>query len=574
METIFMQFGLVLLITLGVSFVMKIMKQPLVIGYILSGIVVGPFVLNFLNGENSTLMVFSEMGIAFLLFIVGLQLSPKVIKEVGKISLVTGVGQIIFTSLIGFLIALVFGFNPISSLYIAVALTFSSTIIIMKLLADKDALDKLYGKISIGFLLVQDLVAIFMLVLITSFSSGGEGSLNFISTILNGVIILMILIPISYYILPKLSNFFAQSQELLFLFSIAWGFGLAVLFSVAGLSIEVGALIAGIMLSMSPYSSEITSKLKPLRDFFIITFFILLGSQMVFGDLGNLIIPALVFSIFVLVGNPIIVILLMSKFGYSNKTGFLAGLTVAQISEFSLILVSLGVKSGALTQEILSFVTLIGLVTIAGSTYMIIYSDWVYKQVSPILMMVSKKKYDKSIKTKTYKYLLLGYNRIGFSIIKSFDKITDNYLVVDYDPKVIELLQSKNINCIYGDVEDLDILESLNISKSRVIVSTIPELSIGILILKTALKGKSKPVVILTERQINDALELYQNGADYVILPHFLGGEYTASLIERAKDNKSIYELERKKDILLLEERKKHGHEHPKIEREQNRSKK
>lgn len=563
-----MQFGLVLLITLGVSFVMRILKQPLVIGYILSGILVGPFALNLLNGENATLSVFSEMGIAFLLFIVGLQLSPKVIKEVGKISLITGIGQIVFTSLIGFVIAMIFGFSPISSLYIALALTFSSTIIIMKLLADKDALDKLYGKISIGFLLVQDLVAIMMLIIISSFSSGGDGSLAFISTILNGLIILMILVPISYYILPKLSGFFAKSQELLFLFSIAWGFGLAVVFSMAGLSIEVGALIAGIMLSMSPYSNEITSKLKPLRDFFIISFFIVLGSQMVFGDITSLIIPAIVFSLFVLIGNPIIVIILMSKFGYSKKTGFLAGLTVAQISEFSLILVALGVKSGALTQEILSFVTLIGLVTIAGSTYMIIYSDWVYKKASPLLSVLNTKTRDKKVETKSYKYLLLGYNRIGFSIIKSFDKITDDYLVVDYDPKVIETLQSNNINCIYGDVEDLDILENINISKSKVVVSTIPEMEVGKLILRSAKKKRTSPVVILTERQIDDALELYAAGADYVILPHFLGGEYMAKLIERATDNKSIYEIERKKDIILLEERKKQGHEHPKVERE------
>jgi Trk K+ transport system NAD-binding subunit len=199
---------------------------------------------------------------------------------------------------------------------------------------------------------------------------------------------------------------------------------------------------------------------------------------------------------------------------------------------------------------------------------MIIYSDWVYKKASPLLSVLNNKSRDKKIETKSYKYILLGYNRIGFSIIKSFDKITDDYLVVDYDPKVIETLQSNDINCIYGDVEDLDILESLNISKSKVVVSTIPELGVGKLILRSAKKTRSCPVVILTERQIEDALELYADGADYVILPHFLGGEYTAKLIERATDDKSIYEIERKKDILLLEERKKHGHEHPKVERE------
>ena len=374
MSNPFIQFGLIILVVLGVSFVMRILKQPLIIGYILSGILVGPSALNLFNGSE-TIVTFSEMGIAFLLFIVGLHLSPKVIKEVGKISLVTGIGQIVFTSLIGYVIGIALGFSWIVALYIAVALTFSSTIIIMKLLSDKDALEKLYGKVSIGFLLVQDLVAIIILIIISSIASGSGASEILLSTVLKGSLFLAILIPISIYVLPRLGDFFAKSQEFLFLFSIAWGFSLSLLFLYAGFSIEVGALIAGIMLSMSPYSYEISAKLKPLRDFFIISFFIVLGSQMILGDISNLIVPAIVFSLFILVGNPIIVMILMGMFGYSKKTGFMAGLTVAQISEFSLILIMLGVKTGSLSQQILSFVTMIGLLTIAGSTYMIIYSD-------------------------------------------------------------------------------------------------------------------------------------------------------------------------------------------------------
>jgi len=376
----FMQFGLIILVVFGVSIIIKLLKQPLIIGYILSGILVGPFVFNLIQ-ESETLNVFSEMGIAFLLFIVGLYLSPKVTKEVGKISLVTGIGQIVFTSLIGYLIGMALGFSTITSVYIAIALTFSSTIIIMKLLSDKDALEKLYGKISIGFLLVQDLVAILILIIVSSLASGtGVGNLVFL-TIVKGLIFVAVLTLISYYALPKLSDFFAKSQEFLFIFAVAWGFGLSILFLYAGFSIEVGALIAGIMLSISPYSFEISSKLKPLRDFFIISFFIVLGSRMVFSDITPLIVPAIIFSAFILIGNPLIVMILMGILGYSKKTGFMAGLTVAQISEFSLILIALGVKTGALTQEILSFVTIIGLLTIAGSTYMIIYSEEIFNKL-------------------------------------------------------------------------------------------------------------------------------------------------------------------------------------------------
>ncbi len=553
----FVQFGLIILVVFGVSIVMRLLKQPLIIGYILSGILVGPFFLNLIQGSEM-LNVFSEMGIAFLLFIVGLHLSPKVLKHVGKISLVTGLGQILFTSLVGYFIGISLGFSVVTSIYIAIALTFSSTIIIMKLLSDKDNLEKLYGKISIGFLLVQDLVAILILIIVSSLASGaGAGNILF-STIIKGAVLVAVLIPISYYILPKLSDFFAKSQELLFIFAISWGLGLSLLFLYAGFSIEVGALIAGVMLSISPYSFEISSKLKPLRDFFIISFFIILGSQMAFGDISHLILPAVAFSFFILIGNPLIVMILMGALGYSKKTGFMAGLTVAQISEFSLILIALGVKIGHLTQDILSFVTMIGLLTIAGSTYLIIYSDAIFKKIKKFLTIFEKKNVrKKEIPKKDFKYILLGYNRIGFSVVRAFSKITRNFLVVDYNPQVVKELKKVGINAVYGDVDDSEFLEDLRMDKASLIVSTIPEKETNQLILDVLEREKSKPVVILTARQIEDAIDLYDAGADYVILPHFLGGEYTGKLIRNAKDRKREYQKEKKKELRILKERLK-----------------
>jgi Kef-type K+ transport system membrane component KefB/Trk K+ transport system NAD-binding subunit len=564
----FTQFGVVILVVLGVSIVMRLLKQPLIIGYILSGILVGPFCLNIIQ-NTETLNIFSEMGIAFLLFIVGLHLSPNVIKEVGKVSLVTGIGQILFTSLIGYLIATLLGFSAVTAIYIAIALTFSSTIIIMKLLSDKDALEKLYGKISIGFLLVQDLVAILILIVVSSLATGKGAGVLLLSTIIKGLILVAVLIPISYYILPTLSDFFAKSQEFLFVFAISWGFALSILFLYLGFSIEVGALIAGIMLSISPYSYEISSKLKPLRDFFIISFFIILGSQMAFGDISNLIIPAIILSLFVLIGNPLIVIILMGLMGYSKKTGFMAGLTVAQISEFSLILIALGFKTGSLSQEILSLVTIIGLITIAGSTYLIIYSDAIFNKLSGFLGLFERKKIkEKEIPKKKYNYILLGYNRIGFSVVKAFSKITKNFLVVDYNPKVVKELKEKGINAVYGDVDDCEFLEDLGINKASLIVSTVPDKESNRIILSVLNMKKNKPLIMLTSRQIRDALELYESGADYVILPHFLGGEFTSRLIEKAKTNRKRYETEKKKELKILRERIKKGHEHPKIEKD------
>ncbi len=567
----FIQFGLIILVVLGVSIIIRLLKQPLIIGYILSGILVGPFFLNLIQGSE-TLNVFSEMGIAFLLFIVGLHLSPKVIREVGPVAFITGLGQIVFTAAIGYFIALWMGFPSLTSIYIAGALTFSSTIIILKILSDKDALDKLYGKISVGFLLVQDFVAILVLIIVSSISSGagssGAGNV-FLFTILKGFGAVIILSPLSYYVLPKLSNFFAKSQEFLFVFAVSWGFGLSVLFLYAGFSIEVGALIAGVLLSFAPYSCEISSKLKPLRDFFLISFFIILGSQMIFTNISALIIPTIVFSLLVVIGNPFIVMFLMGRMSYSKKTSFMSGLTVAQIGEFSLIFVALGVKFGHVSQEILSFITLISLFTIFGCTYLIMYSEQIYKKFSGVLTIFEREKIEeKEIPKKNYNYLLLGYNRIGFSVIKAFTKITKNFLVVDYNPQVVKELQEKGINAVYGDVDDSEFLEELRVDKSSVIVSTVPEKETNRLILEFVNRNKSKPILLLTGRQIEDALELYSAGANYVILPHFLGGEYTAKLIEHAKDNRDDYKKERQKELKILKERLEKGHQHPKVERE------
>lgn len=564
---VFIQLSLVLLVVLGVSLIMRLLKQPLIIGYIISGILIGPVFLNVIP-KTDTLSTFSEMGIAFLLFIVGLHLSPKVIKEVGKISLITGIGQVVFTSGIGYLLGIALGFDSITSIYIAVALTFSSTIIIMKLLSDKDALDKLYGKISIGFLLVQDLIAIIILIIVSSFSNSGGVASSALIILGKGALILGILFPLCYYLLPKLGPFFARSQELLFVFAISWGLGLAALFLYLGLSIEVGALVAGVLLSVSPYGYEVSSKLKSLRDFFIISFFVLLGSQMIFTDISLLIIPAIILSLFILVGNPLIVMILMGLFGYGRNTGFMAGLTVAQISEFSLILVALGVQVGHVSSEILSFVTIIGLITIAGSTYMIIYSDKIYSAISQYLKIFEKKKIKEKIGIKDdYEYVLLGENRIGFSIMKKFIESKKKYLVIDFNPERVRKLQKKGTRCIYGDVSNSEIINELRLDKAKLMVSTVPEMEVNLMIINKVKQKNKNTIIIVTGRQISDAFELYKAGADYVIMPHFLGGEYTSEIIERAGDNKAEYEIEKTKHIADLKERLKEGQEHPRIEK-------
>ena len=560
---VFIELSILLAITVIIAGLMRLLKQPLIIGYILAGIIVSPYFLNIVQ-STETIKVFSQIGVAFLLFIVGLNLSPKVIREVGKVSLITGIGQIIFTSLFGFLIAKVLGFSTIVSAYIAIALTFSSTIIIMKLLSDKKDLEKLYGKISVGFLLVQDIFVIVLLMIVSSFSGNLQFENISIGSILIGLSIFAGFILVSLSLLPKLSKFFAKSQEFLFLFSVGWGLGLASLFHYLGFSMEIGALIAGIALSITPFHYEISSKLRPLRDFFIILFFILLGSQMVFGNIGDLILPAIIFSLFILIGNPLIVLILMGLLGYKKKIGFQAGFTVAQISEFSLILISLGLSLGHLTEDILSLVTIVGLITISGSTYLVLYSNKLYPYFSKYLSIFEKRNIKKrKEKVKNYDLVLLGYNRIGHDLLKSFKKLGKKYLIVDYNPETIYKLSKQGIDCKYGDIDEEEFLNEIDFSTTKMVVSTVPEFETNYLLIKNIKEENENAIVIVTSYDLEEATKLYKAGATYVILPHFLGGSYASKLIDEHQLDMEKFNKEKENHLKYIEDKKKFGTKHP-----------
>ncbi len=561
---IFTEISVIIAITFIISGVLHYLKQPLVIGYILSGIVVGPSLLNIVTSPE-TMGIFAHIGIALLLFTVGLSLNPRMIKDVGKVSVITGLGQVIFTSGIGFLIAMALGFSAIVSLYIAVALTFSSTIIIMKLLSDKGDTDTLYGKIAIGFLLIQDLVVVLVLIVIASLSDGFNLESLAFGLLIKGVLVLGSLAWASYHFLPKVTRYIANSQEFLLLFSIGWCMVFASLTYALGFSIEIGALIAGVTLAMSPYRYEISSKMRPLRDFFIVLFFILLGSQMEFLDISTQIIPIIIFSAFILIGNPVIVMILMGLLGYTKRNSFLAGLTVAQISEFSLIFISLGITLGHVDKSILSMVTVVGLITIAGSTYMILYADKLYAFLEPLLSIFEKsgKRVDEHRYSGKEKYeaILFGYNRIGFDILRAFESLTNRFLVVDYSPNVISRLRKREINHYYADVNDVELFEELDFSKVKMVVSTIPKLATNILLIQKIKSLQPKAIIIVTAHTIDDALYLYDVGATYVLLPHVLGGVHTASLLKRHMFKITAFRDLREKHIKNLNNRKERGHE-------------
>ena len=555
--SVFVELSIIVFTVTLVSVIMRLLRQPLVVGYIVAGIIVGPYFLNILH-STEVVELFSKIGIAILLFIVGLNLRPDVIREVGLPALITGIGQVIFTSVIGFIISRALGFPPLVSTYIAIALTFSSTIIILKLLSDKGDLETLYGKISIGFLLVQDLIAVLILIAVSgSVLAERETSFLWGYTLLafKGIGVLVVIYLFVRYVLPKFSNFLSSSLEFLFLVSIAWGLGLAALFQSLGFSVEIGALVAGVSFSLLPFADEMGSRLKPLRDFFLVLFFVFLGSQMALSNFESLILPAIIFSLFVLIGNPLIVVILMNIFGFQSRIGFLAGLTVAQISEFSLILVALGVSLGHLNSEVLSLVTLVGIITIAGSTYLILYADSLYPKMRFLLRFFEWRKanFRSSRESKvTPDIIMFGFDRGGENFLGAVKTLTNNYLVVDINPTIINKLAERKIPHLYGDAEDSEFLGILPLESAKLVISTVPDFKTNKLLAERICRLNKGATIIVIGSNIHDARELYRAGVTYVLMPHYLGAQFAARLIALHGFDASAFAVERNAHIRHL----------------------
>ncbi len=545
---------LYLSIIIGIAAVLaviaRMVRQPPIIAYLLAGILISPAMLGpALGGVIGTgtptseiIQVFAHIGVAFLLFIVGLSLDFRVLKEIGGVATIAGLAEIIITGGIGALIALGLGFGSKEILYIGAALAFSSTVVVVKILSDKKEIDTLHGRIALGILIVEDFVAAAALMAIPLVEH--QGSLLWLGGKLGialgaGILVLML----SGVILPRILDYLARNQEALFLFGIAWALSLATLFDALGFSLEIGALIAGMSLASSKYTLELGGKMKPLRDFFVVLFFVFFGSQLAGTINAALIKSALLFSLFVIIGKPLIVMTTLRFFGYKKRTNFLAGSSLAQISEFSLILTLLGFSLGHLSQEIMSLVILIAVITIGVSSYSIYYAHSIFKKLSRFLVLFEGKTHRSECQhEKSYDIILFGYHRIGYKILEELKKMNIPFVVVDYNPKTILSLAKDKVDCMYGDGGDADFLNEIPLHKAKMIISTIPDEASNLTILEKLKKIGSRSAFIATAEQPRIALDLYEAGVDYVLIPHHLGGQYASHLVQQFHTKKEKYQ--------------------------------
>ena len=532
-------FALVLATLLGV--IARFFKQPLILAYIFAGIVISFFKFGNINQEVFELL--SNLGIAFLLFLVGIDLNIRDLKYVGKAALYTGLGQIIFTAFVGFVILSAMGFSAIPSLYIAVAITFSSTVIIIKLLTEKHDLQSLYGKIAVGFLLVQDFVAIIALMILSGFSSGSLSILGFLLIIFKGAILLGAALFASKFFLRYLFRLTSSSVELLFISPISWAFLFSVIGVLFGFSVTIGAFLAGLAIASSPYNIQISARIKPLRDFFIVIFFILLGVSMSQGAASVSVAHVVILSLFILIGNPLIVIAIMKTLGYRNRNSFLASVTVAQISEFSLILMAVGISLGHVTQQMMALVSAVGIVTITLSSYLILYGDKIYRLIEkPLLKLLPEKPHEPYVSNGEQledHVILVGCEQMGWDILTFLKgKIgTAKILVVDFNPEIIKTLVASGYNAVYGDITDPEVLEELELSRAKLIVITDPNIEDNIHLIRFAKDKNFRGPIVATTYWLHDAIALYESGADYVVVPETVGGKHLGRMLGEHWDN-------------------------------------
>jgi Kef-type K+ transport system membrane component KefB/voltage-gated potassium channel Kch len=548
----FFELAIVILIAAVLGVAAKLLRQPIMLAYLITGIIIA--YAGFFNIQNhETFQLFSDLGIMFLLFLVGLEINYSSLRLVGRAALIIGLAQIILTFGASFFLAQFFHFNYLEAAYLAIALTFSSTVIVVKLLSEKRDLSSLYGKLSVGLLLIQDFVAVLLLVFLAGIEAGAGpviGTVLFSLFKAAGLFILMLYL--GRKILPSIFGKVARSPELLFLIGLAWVFFLATLVGKIGFPIEIAGLLAGLALANSSEHFQLAGRVRPLRDFFILIFFVILGAKIVFADFGGLVIPIIVFSLFVLIVKPLIIFVIMGIMRYRKRTIFLTGLTTAQISEFSLILAALGLKLGHISGNVSSLLTAVAIITITASAYFITHANKGFGRLSRFLLLFERRlpkedgMYEKEFKKPV---ILIGGHRTGLNIAMNIP--AKDLLVIDFDPEVINQLRKRNIDYIFGDIADPEIFEKANFGSCRLLISTSPDLEDNLLLLSQLSLLPKRPKTIIRAEDEKEAKILYDHGADYALLPHFTAGQYLGKTIAIDPEMKILEQL-KKKDLEQL----------------------
>ena len=478
--TLLLNLGFIVITAAGFAFLGKLVKMPSIVAYIIAGMVLGPG-LGIVQLDHS-LELISELGIALLLFLVGLELSLQKIKDLGRVAIILGGLQVPMTAAGAYVISTLMGFSVVECVFLAATVTFSSTVVVIKLLDQKGATSRLFGRIAISLFLAQDIVVIIGLTILSGLGSGGDEPFEMVTlakslgiAFAGMVILLLVSLFASRCVLPKPFAWASRSPDTVFIWALCWCFLVVLLAHQFHLSVEIGAFLAGIAIAQLPIHEDLHRRLHPLMTFFVAVFLVTLGIQMDISVLGEVWKYALGLSVFVIIAKPLIVFIILSRLRYSEYTAFQAATASGQVSEFAFILLGLGAGAGLIEGRVVSLGGMVGILTIAISSYLILYSDPLYSafQKLGVLKFFKAKQEPDTEEQHSYEghVIVVGMNALGREVVKQLSGRGETVLAIDTDPRKLE-----GLNCaetLIGSVEYESAVEEIGLSRARLVISAL-----------------------------------------------------------------------------------------------------
>lgn len=560
--------GISILVATVLAFLASLVKQPLLLAYIAAGAAIGPqFGFGWVESK-ADIRIIAEIGLILLLFMIGLELNLKKLKESGKSLITTGVLQFILCAALGFGFFLLLGFTigtpyeyqifgvkvkggEYDLLYLAVCLALSSTTIVVKLLYEKFELDTLAGRLTIGILIFQDLWAIVILSLQPSLAN--PQVLQILIDFGEAAILVLTSLLLSKYLLGFIFRKIAKLPELVLVASLGWCFFICGLADSFGLSREMGALIAGMAISTFPYNLDIIAKIVSIRDFFITLFFVALGMEIP-NPLHNLgfILVAGAAALFVVATRFLTIFPVLYYLKNGSRVSLLTSINLSQISEFALVISVLGMKYHHIVPDIQTIIIFVFVMTSVTSTYMIKYNQQLQEFLSKLLKKFGFKDIlgavDEELTEPDKEIALLGFFRVASNFLAEIEasdpEIKERMVVIDFNPQVFRRLKRRGVKVIYGDISNMQTLHHAGIEGAKVVVSTVPdELLVGTTNLKIIKNMKTlapHAKIIVTAGSAKQALRLYQAGADYVLLPNQVAASNLVPIVELMRRGRQV----------------------------------
>lgn len=547
----FRDIGISILAAAALSIPAHILRVPLLLAYIIAGVVLGPHLgLGVIHGTEH-ISLLSEIGLVLLMFILGLEIDVNKLLQASKAVLINGVTQFLGCAALGYFFFSALGFkntgNSFELVYLSVACSLSSTLIVVKILSDRMELDTFLSRITLGILVFQDLWAIAFLAIQPNLRSL---SVSALTVSFMGVILLIVFCwLVARFILPKTFALVAKQSELVLLVAMAWCFTMCGLANHLKLSMEMGALMAGLMMASLPYHVDIAAKISSLRDFFITLFFVSLGLQIPKPS-AQVLLWALYISVFVLLSRVLTMYPILFKMKYGNRASLLPALNLSQLSEFSLVLGALGVTYGHIRPELLSAFIFTLVITTLASSLLISKGHNIYVRLNPILEMFGLKdrvsaqgaSYDQNSGADKADIVLLGFFREGSSLLKVImsrhsEAALKKLLVVDFNPESHHKLMQLGVKCKYGDISNENTLKNLRLEGAKIMICTIADHNLkgttNLKLLTFLKKLYPETRIIVTAETLNDARKMYELGADYVFIPRLISAHYLSDVLER-----------------------------------------